>query len=102
VAEQGTFGQLVRELGWIEPATIKRFDNETNHDIRAALVCLLTAGFAAADDVAVIGDHAHGWFWLPPKHFWQPWAVNALDQQVSKLQKRKFATIKMWTGSVFR
>jgi hypothetical protein len=63
---------------------------------------LLTAGFAALGKAMVVGDPAHGWFWFPPKEIWKSWALQALDQQVSKLKARKFPTITLWIGRLFR
>src|SRR5262249_7769194 len=106
VAEQGEFQSLLAELGWSEPPTIKLFDNQArsdgDHDIRAALVCLLTAGFANSGSAVVVGDPMHGWFWLPPQKFWKEWAWVALGQQLGKLKGRKFPTVDMWSGPVFR
>lgn len=52
----------------------RRLKSETNHELRAALVCLLTAALAARRKASVIGDSSGGWFWLPPWRIWQPWA----------------------------
>jgi hypothetical protein len=52
---------------------------ETNHELRAALICLLTAAFAADGTATVVGDVKDGWFWLPPKSLWQNWAKDGLD-----------------------
>jgi hypothetical protein len=105
VAEGGILADLLTELGWDESETISRFSDQAgrrgDHDIRAALVCLLTAGFAASGDAVIVGDPSHGWFWLPPKKFWKRWAWCALDQQLEKLKCQKFPAITVWTGPVF-
>jgi len=51
-----------------------RCEAETDHDIRAALVCLLTAAFAATGDGVVVGREVDGYFFLPPTNFWEEWA----------------------------
>jgi hypothetical protein len=40
--------------------------SETDHELRAALICLLTAALAARGIAAIIGEAEGGWFWLPP------------------------------------
>ena len=52
------------------------FEQTTNHDERAALICLLTAMFAVGGDTAIVGDDHGGWFWLPPIDLWADWAQN--------------------------
>ena len=42
-----------------------RLSSETNHEKRAALICLLTAAVADKGTAAVIGEAEGGWFWLP-------------------------------------
>lgn len=51
-----------------------RCENEKDHDIRAALVCLLTAAFIAIDEYATVGDASGGYFFLPPASLWASWA----------------------------
>jgi hypothetical protein len=104
-AERGILAQLLADLGWTDAQTQKLFlDQATrngDHDIRAALICLLTAGFAAIEAAAVVGDPMHGWFWLPPMKFWQPWASKALRRQIQKLRSRKFPMVDLWTKAFF-
>jgi predicted nuclease with RNAse H fold len=49
-----------------------RCETERNHDIRAALICLLTAAFAANRTCAVVGKKTDGFF-LPPIQLWASW-----------------------------
>jgi hypothetical protein len=51
-----------------------RCEDEADHDLRAALVCLLTAAFAAIDDYTTVGTETDGYFFLPPAALWAPWA----------------------------
>jgi len=46
---------------------------ESNHDRRAALVCLLTAAFAAQQSCTIVGQPDDGFF-LPRFELWEPWA----------------------------
>ena len=56
----------------------RRLRKEKNHELRAALICLLTAAFAAKGTASVIGESTGGWFWLPPRSLWEPWAKRGL------------------------
>lgn len=56
-----------------------RLSFEKDHELRSALVCLLTAALAAQGTAAVIGEATGGWFWLPPLSLWQPWAIQGLN-----------------------
>jgi hypothetical protein len=55
-----------------------RLREEKNHELRASLICLLTAAFAAQGTAALIGESTGGWFWLPPYSLWEPWAKRGL------------------------
>jgi predicted RNase H-like nuclease len=58
----------------------ERCDNEKDHDIRAALVCLLTAGLVSTGNYEAIGDETGGYFFLPPVDLWMPWARIEIEQ----------------------
>jgi hypothetical protein len=62
-----------------------RLRSERNHELRAALICLLTAAFAAQGTAAIIGDSIGGWFWLPPWSLWQSWATQGLESAAKKM-----------------
>jgi hypothetical protein len=104
VAEEDLLLKLLLELDWADGKTadlfVKQAGKDGHHDVRAALVCLLTAGFAASNKATVVGDKACGWFWLPPLGFWNEWAREALESQIRKLRAGKFPTITQWTTSV--
>ncbi len=104
-AEQGTLTALLSKLGWTDRDTARMFAEQAgpcgDHDIRAALVCLMTAGFAASADATVVGSPAHGWFWLPPLGCWQKWACSALKSQTQRLAVKGRAVIQ-WPGPIFR
>jgi len=62
-----------------------RLRSETNHELRAALICLLTAALAEKGTAAIIGETKGGWFWLPPCSVWQPWATQGLESAAKKM-----------------
>jgi hypothetical protein len=51
-----------------------RLRPETDHELRAALICLLTAALADKSTAAIIGEAESGRFWLPPWSLWEAWA----------------------------
>ena len=58
------------------PAEVwRRLKAEDDHELRAALICLLTAALAAEGLAELVGDETGGWFWLPPVPLWKPWAA---------------------------
>jgi hypothetical protein len=72
------FHRLTRYLQWKCDALLTWLEAECDHEKRAALICLLTAGCAAAGHAMVIGNEAGGYFWLPPRELWANWALDAL------------------------
>lgn len=71
------------------PAEVwRRLRSETDHELRAALICLLTAALAAQGKAAVVGEDTAGWFWLPPRPLWQPWASRGLDGVVRTMASK--------------
>lgn len=62
--------------------------SEANHEHRAALICLLTAGLAAQGVATIVGEDTGGWFWLPPLSLWQPWARAGLDSAVRTMASK--------------
>jgi predicted nuclease with RNAse H fold len=91
--ECGALDRVLQRLGWNEPETLDRLKSEKNHDKRAALVCLLTAGLAHAGDSTVVGDVAGGWFWLPPKTLWEPWALEGLEEAITRSRQQGFENV---------
>lgn len=59
------------------------FTRTKHHDERAALVCVLTALFAAVGNYVAVGNDAAGWFFLPPIEVWAPWAEQELERLVA-------------------
>jgi len=62
-----------------------RLRSETDHELRAALICLLTAALAHQGAAAMIGDAEGGWFWLPACGLWQPWARQGLESAAKRM-----------------
>lgn len=76
--ERGLFRSVVAAAQLPEDIAT-RCDMEKDHDIRAALVCLLTAAFAAKGTAVAIGQDVDGYFFLPPMQMWADWAKEAID-----------------------
>ena len=58
----------------------RNLDTQYDHELRAAVICLLTAAFAAEGKAHRVGDDQGGWFWLPPQALWQTWAREGLGK----------------------
>lgn len=52
---------------------------ESDHELRAAIICLFTAALAGSQKAVKAGDADGGWFWLPPMDLWEPWAIAAAN-----------------------
>lgn len=68
---------LLREFTELPCLVHDRVIVEKDHELRAALICLLTAALAAKNKAVKAGSEADGWFWLPPTALWEPWALAA-------------------------
>jgi len=68
----------------------RRLDSERDHELRAALICLLTAALAAQGTAAVIGEPTGGWFWLPPWSLWQRWAKQGSAMPAANCARPNF------------
>ena len=75
---RGLFRSVVADAQLPEEVAV-HCEAETDHDIRAALVCLLTAAFAANGTAVAVGQDLDGYFFLPPAHLWAKWATDAVD-----------------------
>lgn len=83
----GTLTSTLSKRLDLPPGVWEKLATETDHERRAALVCLLTAAFAAQGTGQKVGDTEGGWFWLPPMDLWQAWAKDGLSQAEEKLAK---------------
>ncbi|UQD98207.1 DUF429 domain-containing protein [Bradyrhizobium japonicum] len=101
IVELGIMRRLLGRLTSNERSVAGVFEQATNHDERAALICLRTAMFAAEGDV-VIGDDHGGWFWLPPFDLWASWAQDEFELAVSIHQKINFPATAAWMETARR
>jgi hypothetical protein len=53
-----------------------RLRSEADQELRATLICLLTAALASEGTAEIIGEAEGGWFWLLPGSMWQSWATQ--------------------------
>jgi hypothetical protein len=70
--------EFIVDAAHLPDSIARRCRNETDHDLRAALVCLLTAGLFSTGNFAAIGDQTGGYFFLPPADLWATWARNEI------------------------
>jgi hypothetical protein len=71
--------QIVVTAAQLPEEIAARCESEPDHDVRAALVCLLTAAFAANGTGVAVGQAVDGYFFLPPAHFWSTWAKESVS-----------------------
>jgi hypothetical protein len=64
---------------------------EKDHELRAALICLLTAALAAQGTATIVGESTGGWFWLPQWSLWQPWAKQGLAGAAKKMALKGYS-----------
>ena len=85
--EQGTLKEVLAaiDLAWPEGAA-QCFCGVTNHDERAAVICLLTAAVVASGSYVAVGEQVGGYFFLPPWKLWEAWAKIELDLQRCRLE----------------
>jgi predicted nuclease with RNAse H fold len=76
--DRGLFIRVVA-AAQLPPDIATRCEAEKDHDIRAALVCLLTAAFAASGTAVAVGQEIDGYFFLPPADLWSGWAKTAVS-----------------------
>jgi hypothetical protein len=80
VVTTGRLESLLSKSLELPSAVWRCLRSEKDHELRAALICLLTAALAATGMAAVVGEPTGGWFWLPPWFLWQPWAKQGFDR----------------------
>ena len=86
------FGVLLSDLGLDGGGELQaRCRENTQHDQRAGLVCLLTAAAVYVGRYTAIGDERGGYFYLPPWTAWASWAQRELDQQ-----RRRLPSLRVW------
>ena len=68
-----------------------RLRAEKDHELRAALICLLTAALAPQGTATIVGERAGGWFWLPQWSLWQPWAKQGLESAAKKMALKGYS-----------
>ncbi|MGO7636719.1 DUF429 domain-containing protein [Rhizobium leguminosarum] len=78
--DTGVLANVFQAIGWHKVNLIDAVLTESDHEKRAAWICLVTAACAAAGRSEVVGDNVGGWFWLPPADLWAQWARQALEK----------------------
>lgn len=76
--------QLVRKLAGLNAAEQiwfqEQFDKTDDHELRAGIICVLTALLTARGQFTAVGDDVGGWFFLPDLHNWAGWTVGTHHQ----------------------
>jgi hypothetical protein len=86
-------------LGGIS-SVLAEIEANSDHEERAALVCLLTASAVAVGHYTAVGDDGGGYFFLPPFALWEEWARRELEVQ---RRRNPRTNICVWiNGECFR
>lgn len=88
---KGRFRTLLKQLGLRLSELQGECERNTQHDERAALVCLLTAAAVSSGKYTAVGDAHGGYFFLPPLRSWADWARREIDRQRPRL-----STLQVW------
>jgi hypothetical protein len=85
---EGLFDSLTRSLDdHQDVASIAATSSRSSdHEQRAALICLLTAACVALGRYTAVGDRTGGFFFLPPLNLWADWAPKAFFKQTGRLE----------------
>jgi hypothetical protein len=81
----GRLKSLLSESLHLPDVVWHRLRTETDHELRAALICFLTAALADKGTASIIGETQGGWFWLPPWSLWEPWATRGLESAEKRM-----------------
>jgi hypothetical protein len=86
----GRLESLLSQNSDLPDVVWQRLRSETDHELRAALICLLTVGRSTGRERhgAIIGEVEGGWFWLPPWSLWEPWARNGLETASKRMESK--------------
>lgn len=86
------FERLVESLAGLLPVSFAgQCERATDHEHRAALVCLGTAACVAAGRYTAIGDEDGGYFFLAPWSIWADWAREEVADA-----RRRFGSMSVW------
>ena len=70
---------------------LSRIETNTDHDQRAALICVLTAAGVAVGRYTAVGNQRGGYFFLPPWNAWALWAQEEIE-----LQRHRMDSLQLW------
>jgi hypothetical protein len=94
--ERRTFDSVIHTIGGTTLLSVLHYINTNqNHDQKAALICLLTAGAVAAGRYTAVGDGEGGYFFLPPWVAWAPWALQEFETQ-----RQRMGSVEVWIDGV--
>lgn len=85
---EGVLAEAASSSTLMPPGTGIRLAEERDHEKRAALLCLLTAAYAAEGTAVTVGDPSGGWFWLPPWRLWAPWARDEVARAIERVRAK--------------
>lgn len=84
----GKLESLLSQVVELPTIVWRKLKAENDHELRAALVCLLTAALADQNMAAIVGEETGGWFWLPPLSLWERWAARGLENIIRTMETK--------------
>ena len=81
----GTFKELAFSID-STGVFFKKCNDCSDHEERAALICLLTAGGVANSKYTAVGNKNTGYFFLPSLNLWADWARQELFKQMGRVE----------------
>jgi predicted RNase H-like nuclease len=87
VPDDNRLAGLIKRLLPDRALALDEYSGVTDHELRAAVICALTALCVAQKNYVAVGDHRNGWIILPPlveagEAGLQPWAWEALQKNL--------------------
>ncbi len=73
------------------PGVLAAIEANTDHEERAALICLLTAAGVSRGRYVAVGDDQGGYFFLPSWDLWAQWARQEIDTQ-----RKRVGSVDVW------
>jgi hypothetical protein len=94
--KQNIFDSVIDSIGRAALLSVLQYiKTNQNHDQKAALVCILTAGAVAAGRYTAVGDPEGGYFFLPPWEMWAHWAREEVETQRCRMD-----SVEVWIDGV--
>lgn len=72
-----------------------QFDKTDDHELRAGIICVLTALLTARGQFTAVGDDTGGWFFLPAFQNWSGWAQRAVMENIGHINRSPECNVRV-------